>query len=103
MRSEPVVRGGDEIGGDRSMSARITLMAVIASLAMGQQLKAEEPKADEPYTANVGDKPVTSIKRDVTKGVGLGREELLESARNAIPIMPQDPREDNPKQDDKTR
>ena len=43
-------------------------------------------KGEEPYTAKVGDKQVTSITRSAIKGGGRSREELLKAARESVPI-----------------
>ena len=74
------------------------LIALAALLATSLSLKAEgskpeESKADQPYTEQLGDNQVTSVKREVTKGVGLSREELLQAAREALPttVFPSDP------------
>jgi hypothetical protein len=80
------------------------LIALAALLAMSFSLKAEESeesKAEQPYTEQLGDKQVTSVKREITKGVGLSREELLQAAREAAPInvLPSDPTTD-PKPDE---
>jgi hypothetical protein len=67
------------------------LIALAALLATSLSLKAEgskpeESQAEQPYTEQLGDKQVTSVKREITKGVGLSREELLQAAREAVPI-----------------
>jgi hypothetical protein len=87
--------------GIRVMSARLVLIAMAALLATSCSLKAqgskaEESKAEQPYTEQLGDNQVTSVKREVTKGVGLSREELLQAAREAAPInvAPSDPTTD---------
>ena len=43
--------------------------------------------AADPYQAKVGDKMVTSVTRPLTRGPGLGREELLEAARTSRPLQ----------------
>jgi hypothetical protein len=73
------------------MSPKSVLIALAALLATSSSLNAEESKAEEsnaeqPYTEQLGDKQVTSVKREITKGVGLSREELLQAAREAVPI-----------------
>ena len=73
------------------MSPTTVLIALAALLATSLSLKAEgskpeEPKADQPYNEQLGDNQVTSVKREVTKGVGLSREELLQAARESLPI-----------------
>jgi hypothetical protein len=79
------------------MSLKIILMAMATSLAMSPGAKAEESKASQPYSANVGDKKVTSVKREVPKlrggpqDHGLSPEELLDAAREAVPIVPTNP------------
>jgi hypothetical protein len=80
------------------------LIALAALLATSLSLKAEgskpeESQAEQPYTEQLGDKQVTSVKREITKGGGLGglsREELLQSAREAllITVFPSDPTTD---------
>ena len=44
--------------------------------------------AAEPYQAKVGDQMVTSVTRPVTRGIGLGREDLLQAARTSRPLQP---------------
>ena len=73
------------------MSPKNVLIALAALLATSSGLNAEESKAEEsnagqPYTEQLGDKQVTSVKREITKGIGLSREELLQAAREAVPI-----------------
>ena len=68
------------------------LIALVALLATSLSLKAEgskpeESQAEQPYTDQLGDNQVTSVKREITKGVGLSREELLRAAREAAPII----------------
>src|SRR5262245_55967830 len=77
--------------GVRLMSPKSLLIALAALLATSSGLNAEESTAEEsnaglPYTEQVGDKQVTSVKREITKGIGLSREELLRAAREAVPI-----------------
>jgi hypothetical protein len=48
--------------------------------------KPEESQAEQPYTDQLGDNQVTSVKREITKDVGLSREELLRAAREAVPL-----------------
>jgi hypothetical protein len=60
------------------------VMSAILAISVG--LKAEEPKPDQPYSVRLGDKLVTSVTREITKGTGLSREELLKAARESIPI-----------------
>ena len=43
--------------------------------------------AAEPYQAKVGDQMVTSVTRPVTRGIGLGREDLLQAARTSRPLQ----------------
>jgi hypothetical protein len=86
------------------MSPKTVLIALAAFLAASFSLKAEqaeESKAEQSYTEQLGDNQVTSVKREVTKGVGLSREELLRAAREAAPInvSPSDPTTD-PKPDE---
>jgi hypothetical protein len=71
------------------MSPKTVLIALAAFLAASFSLKAEqgeESKAEQPYAEQLGDNQVTSVKREITKGVGLSREELLQAAREAVPI-----------------
>ena len=82
----------------------MVLIALAALLATSLSLKAEgskpeESQAEQPYTDQLGDNQVTSVKREITKGGGLGglsREELLQAAREALPInvFPSDPAPD---------
>ena len=86
------------------MSPKTVLIALAAFLAASFSLKAEQAeefKAEQPYTEQLGDNQVTSVKREITKGVGLSREELLQAAREAVPInvFPSDPTTD-PKPDE---
>ena len=81
------------------MSPKTVLIALAAFLAASFSLKAEqaeESKAEQPYAEQLGDNQVTSVKREITKGVGLSREELLQAAREAAPInvAPSDPTTD---------
>ena len=86
------------------MSPTTVLIASAALLATSLSLKAEgskpeESQAEQPYTDRLGDNQVTSVKREITKGGGLGgltREELLQAAREALPInvFPSDPTPD---------
>jgi hypothetical protein len=88
----------------RVMSPTTVLIAMAALLATSLSLKAEgskleESQAEQPYTDQLGDNQVTSVKREITKGGGLGglsREELLQAAREALPInvFPSDPTPD---------
>jgi hypothetical protein len=66
---------------------------------MAEGSKPEESQAEQPYTDQLGDNQVTSVKREITKGGGLGglsREELLQAARETLPInvFPSDPTPD---------
>ena len=86
------------------MSPTTVLIALAALLATSLSLKAEgskpeESQAKQPYTDQLGDNQVTSVKREITKGGALGglsREELLQAAREALPInlFPLDPMTD---------
>jgi hypothetical protein len=74
------------------------LIALAALLATSLSLNAEgskpeESQAEQPYTDQLGDNQVTSVKREITKGGGLSREELLKAAREAAPlnVFPSDP------------
>jgi hypothetical protein len=40
------------------------------------------------YTARLGDKQVTAVRRELTRDLGLGREELLRDATDAAPVNP---------------
>src|SRR5262245_59901473 len=80
----------------RVMSPKAPLIAMIALLATSFSVKAEEPKAGQPYTEQLGDHQVTSVKREITKGGDRSREELLKAAREAAPLKfsPSDPTTD---------
>jgi hypothetical protein len=80
----------------RVMSPRALLIVMIALLATSFSVKAEEPKAGQPYTEQLGDHQVTSVKREITKSGDLSREELLKAAREAAPlnVFPSDPTTD---------
>jgi hypothetical protein len=79
----------------RVMSPKTLLIAMIALLATSFSVKAED-KAEEPYTEQLGDHQVTSVKREITKGGERSREELLKAAREAAPlnVFPSDPTTD---------
>jgi len=81
------------------MSPKALLSVMIALLATSFSVKAEdkEPKAGQPYTEQLGDHQVTSVKREITKGGDdRSREELLKAAREAAPlnVSPSDPTTD---------
>ena len=78
------------------MSPKAPLIVMIALLATSFSVKAEEPKAGQPYTEQLGDHQVTSVKREITKSGDLSREELLKAAREAAPlnVFPSDPTTD---------
>src|SRR5262249_36819998 len=80
----------------RVMSPKAPLIVMIALLATSFSVKAEEPKAGQPYTEQLGDHQVTSVKREITKGGDRSREELLKAAREAAPlnVSPSDPTTD---------
>ena len=80
----------------RVMSPKTLLIVMIALLATSFSVKAEEPKAGQPYTEQLGDHQVTSVKREITKGGERSREELLKAAREAAPlnVFPSDPTTD---------
>ena len=84
----------------RVMSPKAPLIIMIALLATSFSVKAEdkaeEPNAGQPYTEQLGDHQVTSVKREVTKGGDRSREELLKAAREAAPlnVFPSDPTTD---------
>jgi hypothetical protein len=80
----------------RVMSPKAPLIVMIALLATSFSVKAEEPKAGQPYTEQLGDHQVTSVKREITKGGDRSREELLKAAREAAPlnVFPSDPTTD---------
>ena len=76
------------------MSPKTLLIVMIALLATSFSVKAEE--AGQPYTKQLGDHQVTSVKREITKGGDRSREELLKAAREAAPlnVFPSDPTTD---------
>ena len=78
------------------MSPKTLLIVMIALLATSFSVKAEEPKAGQPYTEQLGDHQVTSVQREITKGGERSREELLKAAREAEPlnVFPSDPTTD---------
>ena len=78
------------------MSPKALLIVMIALLATSFSVKAEEPKAGQPYTEQLGDHQVTSVQRESTKGGDHSREELLKAAREAAPlnVFPSDPTTD---------
>ena len=78
----------------RVMSPKALLIVMIALLATSFSVKAEE--AGQPYTKQLGDHQVTSVKREITKGGDRSREELLKAAREAAPlnVFPSDPTTD---------
>ena len=79
------------------MSPKALLSVMIALLATSFSVKAEEPEAGQPYTEQLGDHRVTSVKREITKGGDdRSREELLKAAREAAPlnVSPSDPTTD---------
>jgi hypothetical protein len=81
------------------MSPKALLIVMITLLATSFGVKAgdtEEPKAGQPYTEQLGDHQVTSVKREITKGGDRSREELLKAAREAAPlnVSPSDPTTD---------
>ena len=68
------------------MLSKLFFVVMTASLSLPPPLKAEEAKAGQPYSAKVGDKQVTSQKRDPSRGIRPTREELLKAARESIPM-----------------
>jgi hypothetical protein len=80
----------------RVMSPKAPLIVMIALLATSFSVKAEEPKAGQPYTEQLGDHQVTSVKREITKDGDRSREDLLKAAREAAPlnVFPSDPTTD---------
>lgn len=78
------------------MSPKAPFIVMIALLATSFSVKAEEPKAGQPYTEQLGDHQVTSVKREITKDGDRSREELLKAAREAAPlnVFPSDPTTD---------
>ena len=81
------------------MSPKALLIVMVALLATSFSVQAEdkEPKAGQPYTEQLGDHQVTSVKREITKGGDdRSREELLKAAREATPlnVFPSDPTTD---------
>ena len=77
------------------MSPKAPLIVMIALLATSFSVKAEEA-GQQPYTKQLGDHQVTSVKREITKGGDRSREELLKAAREAAPlnVFPSDPTTD---------
>jgi hypothetical protein len=74
----------------------IVMIALLATSSVKAEDKAEESKAGQPYTEQLGDHQVTSVKREITKGGERSREELLKAAREAAPlnVFPSDPTTD---------
>jgi hypothetical protein len=79
------------------------LIALAALLATSFSLPAEEAKgskAEQPYTEQLGDNQVTSVKRDIRSGFkeepGLTQEELVRAAEEGVTISvsPDDPTTD---------
>jgi len=75
----------------RAMLQNVILIAVAALLAIPVAARAQQPAAntDQPYSVQLGDKQVTSVKRRVLRGpegVGLSRKQLLDVARQAVPM-----------------
>ena len=62
------------------MCAKVVLIATMMMTSFAAS-------AAEPYQAKVGDQLVTSVTRPVTRGPGLGREELLNAARTSQPLQ----------------
>jgi hypothetical protein len=62
----------------------IALLATLFSVKAGD--KAEERKAGQPYTEQLGDHQVTSVQREITKAGERSQEELLKAAREAAPL-----------------
>ena len=71
----------------QSMCAKAVLIAMTS-----MTMTSFAASAAEPYQAKVGDQLVTSVTRPVTRGPGLGREELLQAARTsrALQAVPSD-------------
>ena len=64
------------------MCARTVLIATTSIM-----MTSFAASAAEPYQAKVGDQMVTSVTRPVTRGIGLGREDLLQAARTSRPLQ----------------
>jgi hypothetical protein len=58
------------------MCAKVVLIAMTSVM-----MTSFAASAAEPYQAKVGDQLVTSVTRPITRGPGLGREDLLQAAR----------------------
>jgi len=63
------------------MTKQLLLIVLIATATAPRGSRAE------PYTTVLGDKTVTSVSRPLTRSLGVNREELLEAARNSVPII----------------
>src|SRR5215472_7650784 len=66
----------------QSMCAKAILIAMTSMM-----MTSFVASAAEPYQAKVGDQLVTSVTRPVTRGPGLGREDLLQAARTSRPLQ----------------
>jgi hypothetical protein len=64
------------------MCAKVVLIAMTSIM-----MTSFAASAAEPYQAKVGDQVVTSVTRPVTRGLGLGREDLLQAARTSRPLQ----------------
>jgi len=72
----------------RTMIERQGMCAKAVLIAMTSMMMTSfVASAAEPYQAKVGDQLVTSVTRPVTRGLGLGREELLQAARTSQPLQ----------------
>src|SRR5215831_14467873 len=80
----------------RVMSPKAPLIVMIALLGTSFSVKAEEPKAGQPYTEQLGDHQVTSVKREITKGGDdRSREELFKGRTRSHPTKCFPVRSDN--------
>jgi len=72
------------------MTKLLLLIVLIVPIAAAS---APRGSRAEPYTTVLGDKTVTSVSRPLTRSLGVNREELVEAARNSVPIIivPSDP------------
>ena len=71
-----------------TMTERQSMCAKAALIAMTSiMMTSFAASAAEPYQAKVGDQLVTSVTRPVTRGLGLGREDLLQAARTSRPLQ----------------
>src|SRR5215469_17401902 len=77
---------------ERTMKERQSMCAKAALIAMTSiMMTSFAASAADPYQAKVGDQLVTSVARPVTRGIGLGRDDLLQAARTSRPLQPVPP------------